>query len=121
MRGDSDDMLEKKLQSVDAIIHLAGSNRPLDQEEFHVDNFLFTKFITSKLIQHRRCIPIIFSSSIQVEKGGNYGDSKKLAESALKEYFEKRVVQSTFSDCPTFLESGPNLTIIQLWRHFVIT
>ena len=89
LRGDSDDMLEKKLQSVDAIIHLAGSNRPLDQEEFHVDNFLFTKFITSKLIQHRRCIPIIFSSSIQVEKGGNYGDSKKLAESALKEYFEK--------------------------------
>lgn len=86
VRTDGIEVLNEALQEVDAIIHFAGSNRPLDEVEFQEDNFLLTKTIASKLRQFGRALPIIFSSSIQVEQGGSYGESKKLAENTLREY-----------------------------------
>ena len=44
-RGDSFEMLESKIHQADAVIHLAGENRPSNSEDFEIGNHQLTKLI----------------------------------------------------------------------------
>lgn len=77
------------LSKADAIIHLAGINRPLNPSEFMTGNVGLTSSIADELERLKRPLPIIFSSSIQAELDNEYGRSKRAAEERLKTYAEK--------------------------------
>ncbi len=74
------------LSLADAIVHLAGINRPLDPADFMSGNYDLTSTIVGALERAGRAIPLVFSSSIQAEAENDYGRSKKAAEERLREY-----------------------------------
>lgn len=82
--------LVELLKESDFIFHLAGINRPTDEKEFFEGNADFTAQITHGLEKYNRRngrkVPIVFTSSIQVERDSPYGQSKKQGERALIEY-----------------------------------
>lgn len=94
--------LSEMLLNVDIIYHLAGVNRPKHISEFQDVNVNLTKFITSTLITAKRKIPIIMTSSIQVELDNEYGHSKKEAENELIYY--SKVMES-----PIYIYRLPNV------------
>ncbi len=78
--------LQKGIEDCDVVIHLAGSNRPESKDEFLSVNYEFTVKLV-ELIKHTgRNIPILFSSSSQVDQDNDYGRSKKKAEDYLLSY-----------------------------------
>ena len=68
------------------IFHLAGINRPKDEKEFFEGNTGLTETIIETLKQYQKKTPILITSSIQAELENAYGQSKKAAEDALKNY-----------------------------------
>ena len=78
--------LDKALIEADAVFHLAGINRPLDEQEFTLVNTGLTQEICEKLIQYGNSPKIVFSSSIQAELQNPYGTSKKNAERVIEDY-----------------------------------
>lgn len=87
-RSDSDDLLLKRLESCDVIVHLAGVNRPNDIEDHGRVNYSLTKKIVDFLIANKKSCDIIFTSSIQSSLNNPYGISKKAAEEELIKYKE---------------------------------
>lgn len=83
------DDLKKHLASVDCIIHLAGVNRPLSNEEFYDGNTNFTIKLIELIKDSRRIIPIIFSSSTQALLNNDYGKSKRMAEEILLKFMDE--------------------------------
>ena len=71
------------------IFHLAGINRPKDEKEFFEGNTGLTETIIETLKQHQKKTPILITSSIQAELENAYGQSKKAAEDALKNYSQE--------------------------------
>ena len=82
-RETTDQELEQSVLAADWIVHLAGVNRPLNEEEFAVGNTSLTEKITQILQQANKKTPVILSSSIQVERDNPYGKSKLGGEQAL--------------------------------------
>ena len=80
--------LDSALGKIDCIIHLAGVNRPKNQDEFKTGNVGLTEEICGKLRKLGRAPKIILSSSIQAELDNPYGVSKRLAEEALQRFAE---------------------------------
>lgn len=80
-----EDLLEKVLQA-DFIFHLAGINRPENPQEFYEGNRDLTQTVVDAAIKSGRKIPILMSSSTQVEKDNDYGKSKLGGEESLKLY-----------------------------------
>lgn len=72
------------LKECDFVFHFAGVNRPNDDREFFIGNADFTAQMVDGL--QGRKVPIVFTSSIQVDRDNPYGQSKKLGEQALLEY-----------------------------------
>ncbi|MEN6411832.1 MAG: NAD-dependent epimerase/dehydratase family protein [Veillonellales bacterium] len=87
--GNTESELIATLSEADAVIHLAGINRPLDPSEFVTGNVGLTSIIADELEKLKKHLPIIFSSSIQAELDNEYGKSKRVAEERLKTYAEK--------------------------------
>lgn len=81
--NNSDEELLEFVKRADAVIHLAGTNRPLTNEEFYNGNTNFTKKIGDLLVKFNKNAPIIMSSSIQAALDNDYGKSKKMAEGYL--------------------------------------
>lgn len=71
------------------IFHLAGINRPQNNDEFITGNVDLTKKIIDIVHDLNRNIPILLSSSIQADLNNDYGKSKKAAEDSLFEYGRK--------------------------------
>ena len=71
------------------IFHLAGVNRPKDEKEFFEGNTGLTETIIETLKQHQKKTPILITSSIQAELDNAYGQSKKAAEDAVKNYSQE--------------------------------
>lgn len=71
------------------IFHLAGVNRPKNDQEFFEGNTGLTETIIETLKQHQKKTPILITSSIQAELENAYGQSKKAAEDVLKNYSQE--------------------------------
>ncbi|MHC6188005.1 UDP-2-acetamido-2,6-beta-L-arabino-hexul-4-ose reductase [Acinetobacter sp. X9] len=82
-RETTDQEFEQSVLAADWIIHLAGVNRPLNEEEFAEGNTTLTEKIAQILQQANKKTPVILSSSIQVERDNPYGKSKLGGEQAL--------------------------------------
>lgn len=81
--GDTESSLISFIQRADFIIHLAGVNRPLTNEEFYNGNTNLTKKLIDLTQRYNPEARIIANSSIQAELDNDYGRSKKMAEDAL--------------------------------------
>ncbi len=88
-RQNSEQELPELIAAADAIIHLAGINRPLSPEEFAIGNTGLTTTISQLLINTKRTIPVLFASSTQAALDNPYGSSKRTAEQALRQYGEQ--------------------------------
>lgn len=78
--------IEKEIDDVSFVFHLAGVNRPKDVSEFYEGNTNLTKTLVDMLEKHNSKAPIIYTSSIQAQKDNDYGKSKKEAEEIIKSY-----------------------------------
>lgn len=78
--------LQALVEQADALIHLAGVNRPVDLAEFAAGNADFTSRLCTLLAATQRKIPVAFASSIQAANDNPYGISKRGAETHLAEY-----------------------------------
>lgn len=72
-------------QRCDAVVHLAGINRPRPNETYS-DNARITAELIEALTAAKKSVPVLYSSSTQVERANDYGNSKKQAEELLQEY-----------------------------------
>lgn len=70
----------------DAIIHLAGENRPSDPADFMTVNVELTRALCDAIVTSGRNIPLLVASSIQAEREGLYGASKRAAEEIVEAY-----------------------------------
>ena len=64
-------------------------NRPDDDGEFKKVNTDLTQTVCDMIQASGRAVPMIFASSVHVEKDNPYGLSKLAAEEVLLEYSEK--------------------------------
>ncbi|KRB85416.1 capsular biosynthesis protein [Sphingomonas sp. Root710] len=78
--------LSDAVRAADAVIHLAGINRPEDPAEFMTGNGDYTALLCEQLMAAGRALPVIFASSIQAERDNPYGASKRAAEAHLTDY-----------------------------------
>jgi UDP-2-acetamido-2,6-beta-L-arabino-hexul-4-ose reductase len=79
-------LLDRYCKEADFLFHLAGVNRPKEQEEFMKGNFGFTSTLLDSLKKHNNTCPVMISSSIQAELENPYGQSKKAGEDLLFDY-----------------------------------
>lgn len=70
----------------DAVVHLAGANRPDDPAEFMAVNHGAVQGLVSVLAHADHPIPIIMASSIRAGEPTEYGRSKLAGEEALEAY-----------------------------------
>lgn len=85
-RENSLDDLQKMIKRVDAVVHLAGTNRSENDSDFIEGNQKLTDFLCQSLSSTGRKIPVIFTSSIHADLDNPYGSSKHAAEEILKRY-----------------------------------
>lgn len=85
LRGESLRDLEEKVQKADFVFHLAGVNRPQNEEEFLTGNSDLTLSLCNYIKNTKRNIPIVYTSSIQATLNNSYGKSKLLAEKYLEQ------------------------------------
>jgi len=88
-RDDNDISIDEKVKNADFIYHLAGINRPKNDDEFKQGNTDLTQKMVNTLVNNERSTPILLTSSIQAELNNPYGVSKAGAESAIADYREK--------------------------------
>lgn len=80
VRGQDDVALREALEQCDAVVHLAGENRPADVQAFADVNTGLTERICKGLRAMGKTIPLILASSAQAELDNPYGRSKLAAE-----------------------------------------
>lgn len=84
---DTDDdaiSLAGRVSRTDAVVHLAGVNRPQDPAEFVVGNAELTAALCTAMAESGRSIPLLFASSRHAEFDTPYGKSKRMAELAIE-------------------------------------
>ena len=86
VRGDSIEMLNQLVMQADAVIHLAGENRPSNISDFTTTNIDLTSHLCKAIKESGRNIPMIFASSTQAEDDNLYGKSKLAAEQLIKSF-----------------------------------
>lgn len=82
-RADDLAALPGKVAAADAIIHLAGENRPADPAAFMAVNGDLTSALCDAVRAAGRPVPLIFTSSIQSLLDNPYGTSKRAGEDAV--------------------------------------
>jgi UDP-2-acetamido-2,6-beta-L-arabino-hexul-4-ose reductase len=105
VRGDDIASLPKLVAQADAVVHLAGENRPDDEAVFLQVNAGLTLAL-SDAIQHEwattaRYVPLVLASSIQAERDNPYGRSKLAAEEMVH-----ALAQETGNPCVVFRLPG---------------
>jgi UDP-2-acetamido-2,6-beta-L-arabino-hexul-4-ose reductase len=88
LRNDKVANLQDLISKVDAVVHLAGENRPTDIAAFELVNVGLTLQIC-EAIKHEikntgRLIPLILASSAQADLNNPYGQSKLAAEKTVQ-------------------------------------
>ena len=89
VRGDAPDALPGLLAQSDAVVHLAGENRPADESAFAQVNTGLTVALCNALAAEQqrsgRQLPLVLASSAQAERDNPYGQSKLAAEQAVQQ------------------------------------
>lgn len=85
-RGGGCEELTALVANADAIFHLAGVNRPKNDQEFTDVNVGLTSRLCDAIRDSKRRIPLIYTSSSQVDLGNEYGQSKFAAESVIQSF-----------------------------------
>lgn len=88
-REDSLESIKDKMCDVDFIFHLAGTNRPKDENDFRLINRYFTEQLLTIAELSNKPYKFIFSSSAQADLDNPYGRSKKEAEDFLEKNIKK--------------------------------
>lgn len=105
LRGDDPALLPQLVAQVDAVVHLAGENRPADEAAFAQVNSGLTAALCNAIEQAFRAtgrhIPLVLASSTQAERDNPYGRSKLAAEQAVE-----ALAQSTGNPCVVFRLPG---------------
>ena len=95
-------MLTEWCAQADAVVHLAGINRPDNPDDFLRGNRDFTAVLLDELkAQENRC-PVLMSSSIQAALDNPYGNSKRAGEELLQQY-------SAETGAPVYVYRLPNV------------
>jgi UDP-2-acetamido-2,6-beta-L-arabino-hexul-4-ose reductase len=102
LRGEDPQALLRKVESVDFIFHLAGVNRPKNEEEFVKVNSGLTQDLCDAVRLCGRNISILYASSSQVGLNNAYARSKSLAESSL-------LALSAATDVKSYIYRLPNV------------
>jgi len=79
-------LLASYTKDCEFVFHLAGVNRPREEQEFMEGNFGFTSELLDLLKSNRNPCPVLLASSIQAELDNPYGKSKKAGEDLLFAY-----------------------------------
>ena len=105
VRGGDAAILPKLVAEVDAIIHLAGENRPPDESAFLQVNTGLTAELCNAIKQEfrnaGRHVPLVLASSTQAECDNPYGRSKLAAETAVQ-----NLAKETGNPCAIFRLPG---------------
>jgi UDP-2-acetamido-2,6-beta-L-arabino-hexul-4-ose reductase len=92
-RGDEVANLPELIAEVDVVVHLAGENRPADEDAFQEVNTGLTvqicEAIKSEIKVTGRYVPLILTSSAQAELDNPYGRSKLAAEQSAQSLANK--------------------------------
>lgn len=88
-RNDTIDGLASQIKDIDFVYHLAGVNRPKNEEEFMTGNAGLTKDILALLDKENVSTSILLTSSTQAELDNPYGKSKRSAENAVRDWSNK--------------------------------
>lgn len=83
LRDDPIEQLASLVAEADAVIHLAGENRPADPLDFQRTNGDLTSELCTFIRSTGRPIPLVYTSSIQADQETPYGLSKKSGEAAI--------------------------------------
>lgn len=113
-------LLEKYTKECDFVFHLAGVNRPKDENEFMEGNFEFTSQLLGLLKKNGNKAPVLITSSIQAEKDNSYGRSKKIGEDLLFNYSKEANVNVYVYRLPNLFGkwSKPNYnTVVATFCH----
>ena len=81
-RGETIEALRLKVNHADAVVHLAGVNRPSDPAEFFSGNAELAETVCQSIRDSGRPIPLLLASSTQATDANPYGSSKRQAEMA---------------------------------------
>src|SRR5690606_21042582 len=82
-RETTPEQLAGAVRACDAVVHLAGVNRPRNEAEFEPGNVGSTASLCTLLQAEGKDVPVIYSSSSQAAEDNPYGRSKRAAESVL--------------------------------------
>ena len=84
VRGEDAALLPQLVSDVDAVVHLAGENRPADESAFAQVNAELTATLCNAIKKEfqstGRNVPLVLASSTQAERDNPYGRSKIAAE-----------------------------------------
>lgn len=100
-------LLDEYCQKADFVFHLAGVNRPKDNDEFMRVNFGLSSVLLETLKKHKNACPVMLSSSIQATligryAGSDYGKSKLAGENLFFDYAKE-------TDAKVLVYRFPNL------------
>ena len=105
VRGDDAARLPQLVAQADAVVHLAGENRPADEAAFSQVNAGLTSALCDAIRQEcattGRHVPLVLASSTQAERDNPYGRSKLAAEQAVH-----ALAQATGNPCVVFRLPG---------------
>jgi UDP-2-acetamido-2,6-beta-L-arabino-hexul-4-ose reductase len=99
-RADDPARLPGLVQEADAVIHLAGENRPADVTQFELVNAEFTRLLCDAVRASLRTRALVFTSSIQADRDNPYGRSKQAGEAAVAALGGEGVVAATILRLP---------------------
>ncbi len=105
VRGDDVSRLPELVAQADAVVHLAGENRPADEAAFLKVNAGLTSALCDAIQKEfeatGRHVPLVLASSTQAEHNNPYGRSKLAAEQAAH-----ALAQTTGNPCIVFRLPG---------------
>ena len=113
-------LLDIYTKDCDFVFHLAGVNRPQNQNQYMEGNFGFTSRLLESLIKNKNTCPGMYSSSIQAALDNPYGKSKKAGEDLLFEYGNRTGAKFLFTVSQMYSANGANPTITALLQPSAI-
>lgn len=89
-RSDPPERLDALVAGADAVVHLAGENRPADTDAFAAVNVGLTRAVCAAIERSGRAIPLVVSSSRQATSDTPYGRSKRGGEQEVKQMVARK-------------------------------